>query len=146
MMYRDNTAYDFDLFTPKKREVVEIPVHKNKKRTKTFAVKQPMVVLSVVATLILIIAQLHCQLQLSETVDKISQTEKNIEILQSENTRLQTEINGKISFTNMEQSAKEMGMQKITAAQTEYIHLCDEDASEVVENNTGLLASVRDAF
>lgn len=146
MMYRDNTAYDFDLFTPKKREVVEIPVYKNKKRTKTFAVKQPMVVLSVVATLILIIAQLHCQLQLSETVDKISQTEKNIEILQSENTRLQTEINGKISFTNMEQSAKEMGMQKITAAQTEYIHLCDEDASEVVENNTGLLASVRDAF
>lgn len=145
-MYRDNTAYDFERFTPKKRAVVELPVRKAKNKPALFSLKQPMLVFSVVAVLVLIIAQLHCQLQLSETVDKISQTEKRIESLQSENTRLQTELNGKVSFDNMETSAKEMGMQKITAAQTEYINLCDEDVSEVVKNENGLLASVEDLF
>ncbi len=146
MMYRTNTAYDFDLFTDKKREVVELPVQKKKAKNKKALAIKPSVVLCAAAVLLLIIAQLHCQLQVSETVDKISRTEKNIEILQSENTRLQTELNGKISFTNMEQSAKEMGMQKITAAQTEYINLCDEDVSEVVKTKSGLLASVQDNF
>jgi len=148
MMYRDSTAYDFERFAPKKKEVIELPVER--RATKSSASVLPrgrlVTMVGVVIVLLLIIAQLHCLLQTSETSDQISQTQKNIEILKSENTRLQVELDGKVSFTNMEAAAKEMGMKKITVAQTEYINLCDEDTAEVVNQESGILASVQDLF
>ncbi len=155
MMYRDNTAYDFELFAPKKKEVVEIPVKpkvgistRRKAATRAHAGFRNRLVSigAVVTVLVLVVAQLHCQLQNSEVVDQIHQTEKSIETLQSENTRLQVELDAKVSFSNMERIAKEMGMQKMTVAQMEYINLCCEDKAEVVNGNGGLLAAVQDLF
>ena len=155
MMYRDNTAYDFELFTPKKK-VVELPVDRpakkrasvsGKKAAVSTAGRSRLVMVGIVAaTLLLIIAQLHCQLQNSEVVDQIYQTEKAIETLQSENTRLQVELDGKVSFSNMESTAKSMGMQKITVAQMEYVNLCTEDAMEVTQEEGGLLAMLGEWF
>ena len=154
MMYRDNTAYDFEMFSPKKK-VVELPVSaSSKKRTSSAkkTVAQPAKRSSVLAigavaiAFLLIIAQLHCQLKNSEVVDQIYQTEKAIETLQSENTRLQVEMDGKVSFSNMENTAKSMGMQKITVAQMEYVNLCTEDAVEVTNGQGGLLAMLGEWF
>jgi cell division protein FtsL len=157
-MYQNNTAYDFDLFAPKKTEVVEIPTN-NRQRQKSYkqktsssaktasvSAKTLVSVAAVVSVLLLVIAQLSCQLQNSEVVDKIHRTEQSIEVLQSENTRLQTELNGKISFTNMEEAARNMGMQKMTHSQTQYINLCNQDAVEMAEGNTGLLAAIGELF
>jgi cell division protein FtsL len=154
MMYRDNTAYDFEMFSPKKK-VVELPVSAPSKKRTSSAKKtaaQPAKRSSVLAigavaiAFLLIIAQLHCQLKNSEVVDQIYQTEKAIETLQSENTRLQVELDGKVSFSNMENTAKSMGMQKITVAQMEYVNLCTEDTIEVNEGNGGLLAMLGEWF
>ncbi len=156
MIYRDNTAYDFEMFAPKK-PVVELPDHPNAKKKRNSATsKKPvakassrssfvMVALVLVAFL-LIIAQLNCQLQNSEMTDKIAKAEKEIQTLQSENTRLQVEINGKISFSNMESTAKSMGMQKITVAQVEYVNLCTEDAVEVTDGESGFLTMFAEWF
>lgn len=158
MSYRDSTAYDFDLFAPKK--VVEIPDSPTAKKRKQSASRKKKgtqtgrkvlsgrltTVAAVAAVVVLIIAQLHCQLQNSEVVDQIYQTEKQIEVLQSENTRLQVELEGKVSFTNMEAIAKSKGMQKATVAQTKYVNLHTEDASEVVGEDEGLLAVLAEWF
>ena len=65
MMYRDNTAYDFEMFAPKKK-VVEIPDHKGKQKrgvsksklTGVSVNKGTLVAVgAVVATLLLIFAQ-----------------------------------------------------------------------------------------
>ncbi|MBR4868482.1 MAG: hypothetical protein IKU10_04940, partial [Clostridia bacterium] len=103
-------------------------------------------VAAVLAVLLLVVAQLQCQLQNSEMVCKIDQTKTEIRDLKSDNTRLQSELNEKVSFTNMEKAAKEMGMQKVTTAQTEYINLNAEDSVEVVEERGGLLAAVKGLF
>lgn len=158
MTYRDNTAYDFELFTSKK-EIVEIPAPKSAqhaaavrkgqaaRRKAGHTLKQRFVSAAAVsAVLLLVIAQLHCQLQNSEVVDQINQTEKAIETLQSEHTRLQVELEGKVSFTNMEKMAQETGMQKITVAQMQYVNLWNEDASEVVAEQSGLLAQFKELF
>ncbi len=155
MMYRDNTAYDFEMFTPKKK-VVELPESRPVKKRSSASLKktaaQPasrsrlLAVGAVVATLLLIVAQLHCQLKNSEVVDQIYQTEKSIETLQSENTRLQVALDGKVSFSNMESTAKSMGMQKITVAQMEYVNLCTEDTMEVTNDQGGLLAMLGEWF
>lgn len=166
MIYRDNTAYDFDLFTDKKQnesKVIEIPDRAPAKKTakghasarrnaKTKSAAAPAlrrrlaIAAAVAAVLLLVVAQLHCQLQNSETVAKISETKAHIETLQSEQTRLQVELNGKISFTNMEKAAKELGMQKVTVAQTQYVNLCTRDASELLTENNGFLAQLRNLF
>lgn len=152
MMYRDSTAYDFDLFAPKKKEVVEIPTqrknNKSRSRAKSKGLFQNRLVLvaAVVAVLLLIVAQLQCQLQVSEVVCQIDRTKTEIRDLKSDNTRLQAELNGKVSFTNMEKAAKEMGMQKMTIAQTEYINLNTEDTVELANANGGLLAAVNGLF
>ncbi len=156
MIYRDNTAYDFEMFAPKKT-VVELPDHPNAKKKRASATaKKPvakasarsnfvMVALVVVAFL-LIIAQINCQLQNSEMVDKIADEQTEIQKLQSENTRLQVEVNNKVSFSNMENTAKSMGMQKITVAQVEYVNLCTEDAVEVTDGENGFLTMLADWF
>ena len=95
MIYRDSTAYDFDLFTDnKKREVVEIPVAKpapkkaarTQPAARTFK-QRAVAVCAVAAVLLLVVAQLHCQLVNSETVDQIGRAQKKIETLESEQTR-----------------------------------------------------------
>lgn len=151
-MYRDNTAYDFEMFAPKKK-VVEIPVRESK-RNRSLSDKKAVSlnkgtlvsVCAVVAVLLLIFAQLHCQLKNSEVVDQIYQAEKTIETLQSENTRLQVELDGKVSFSNMEATAKSMGMQKATVAQTEYVNLCTEDTAEVTVQEEGIMAKLAEWF
>ena len=160
MIYRENTAYDFERFAPKSR-VVEIPdppqrkkqtvkkgqASSDKKAAAAASLRQSVTfIAAVAAVLLLVVAQLYCQLQNSEVVDAIGRTEKAIETLQSENTRLQVELEGKVSFTNMEEIAKSKGMQKMTVAQTEYINLCQEDTVEVIDGQTGLLAAIRDWF
>ena len=154
MMYRDSTAYDFELFAPKKKEVVEIPVStrrkstgaKSRKKSATLAKNRLVLVAAVVTVLLLMVAQLHCQLVNSEVVCEIDRTKTEIRNLKSDNTRLQSELSGVISFTNMEKAAKEMGMQKMTVAQTEYINLNTEDSVEVIGNEGGLKAAVQGLF
>ena len=153
MIYRDSTAYDFEMFSPKKN-LVEIPdvPQSTKRKPASKAENKPaargltFAVCSIALVVLLVIAQLHCQLQNSEVVDQIYQTEKAIETLQSENTRMQVELNGKVSFSNMESTAKSMGMQKITVAQMEYVNLCTEDTIEVTEETGGLLAMLGEWF
>ena len=96
--------------------------------------------------LLLVVAQLHCQLQNSEVVCEIDRTKTEIRDLKSDNTRLQSELNGKVSFTNMEKAAKEMGMQKMTIAQTEYINLNTTDSVELADGDGGLLAAMQGLF
>ncbi len=154
MIYRDSTAYDFDLFTDnKKREVVEIPVAKpapkkaarTQPAARTFK-QRAVAVCAVAAVLLLVVAQLHCQLVNSETVDQIGRAQKKIETLESEQTRLQVELEEKISFTNMETTAKQLGMQKMSAAQTQYVNLHRQDESEVLSGQGGLTAQIWDLF
>ncbi|MBR6547912.1 MAG: hypothetical protein IKT68_00055 [Clostridia bacterium] len=145
-MYRDSTAYDFERFAPKKKEVVELSVERRATKSATSSRGWLVTAVGVIVVLLLVAAQLNCLLQTSETSDEITQIKKNIEVLKSENTRMQVELEGKVSFTNMETAAKEMGMKKITVAQTEYINLCDQDASEVTDQENGALAAVQELF
>ncbi len=150
----DSTAYDFDLFTEKeKREVVEIPTRPargGRRSRKAAARRSGRSVLAIAAAvsvfLLLMVAQLHCQLQTSEVVAQINATEREIEALKSDNVRLQVELERKVSFENMEQSARAMGMQKISAAQREYVQLHGEDAVEMPEQDKDLIIRLQELF
>lgn len=148
MNYYYNDAYDFSLFEEKKNApVVDIPQNEKAKKNNqhkksnlnTKAVARPalgfkkiMAVASVSAlVLLLFFFQINGNVKATETTDQISKTEKQIEQLKSEQIRLQMELDGKVSYENIEKAAEEAGMQKPTAMQMRYINIYDTDTAEV---------------
>ena len=148
MNYYYNDAYDFALFEEKKTApVVDIPQNEKAKRNvqqkqsnshKKAAVhpalgfKKIATIASVSAlVLLLFFFQIDGNVKATETTDQISKTEKQIEQMKSEQIRLQMELDGKVSYENIEKAAEEAGMQKPTAMQMRYINIYDTDTAEI---------------
>ncbi len=152
--FYDNTAYDFEKFAPKREaaEIVNLPEQKSsprKHRSTDHAAalkKKLSAALGVAVILMLVFMQIHCQIQNTEVTEKIYQTKEKINVLKSEETRLSVELEGKVSFNNMEKMAGERGMQKATTIQTKYISLCDEDSVEISENNKNVFEKIASLF
>lgn len=127
-----NLAYDLSLFEtkPKKAQpilnVVKEP--KYQRRDRMMAVR----VVSTVAVIVAIICvMLYSRAQLTELTDRIGTYNTEYQNLVSERTRLNAEIEGKVSLRSVEESAKLMGLDKMQAYQVEYV-VVDEDEEGVV--------------
>lgn len=148
MNYLYNDAYDFSLFEDKKKApVVKIPENEkvkkeNLKRATSIAkganarpalgFKKTATIISVGAiVLLLFFFQINGNVKATETTDQITNTEKQIELMKSEQVRLQMELDGRVSYENMEKAAEEAGMQKPTAMQMRYINIYDTDTAEI---------------
>lgn len=85
----------------------------------------------------IIILMITCNLCLRERIcnldAQISKTEAIITENDSELTLLQFEFEKLISYSNLEEDAKRLGMDKKTKAQVHYIHRKVEDSGEIVK-------------
>ncbi len=148
MNYIYTDAYDFSLFEDKKKApVVKIPenekVKKDNRRKQNVAVthtsvrpalgfKKTITIISVgILVLMLFFFQIDGNVKATETTDQITKTEKQIEHMKSEQVRLQMELDGKVSYENIEKAAEEAGMQKPTATQMRYINIYDTDTAVI---------------
>ncbi len=148
MNYYYNDAYDFSLFEDKKKaSVVDIPQNEKAKKNNqskqntvnTKNVPRPALGFKKMATIIsvgalvllLFFFQINGNVKATETTDQISKTEKQIEQMKSEQVRLQMELDGKVSYENIEKAAEEAGMQKPVASQMRYINIYDTDTTEI---------------
>ncbi len=134
--YNDSLAYDFNMFMPreKKEEYSNIvPLPKNAARPKAKAAARRMsvsafAVMTAVFMLAALCGNIFLRLQLNEVNSKINETKTKIEELDSEKTSLEVEFERRISYSNIELEATEMGMQKKDKSQVKYIR--------INENNT----------
>lgn len=133
--YVETTAYDFDLFTPKKRKDIKnenIKNFKNKRNRKKVSKTNSLVVLikrnffltiiSVIA-LLSIIGGLYFRAEINKISVEISRTENAITEKESELKALETELNNLYSYKNIEDKAKEIGMEKVKKHQVHYIDI-----------------------
>ena len=152
--YFDSTAYDFERFAPERQEAEIITVPENKKAPRHKSNTSPAeklkhrlsAAVGAVVIMLLVMMQMQCQIQSSEVTEKIYQTKETISTLKSEQTRLNVEIENKVSFYNIEKIASERGMQKANNMQTKYINLCDEDVTEVTENAESIFEKIASWF
>lgn len=148
--FYDNAAYDFEKFATKKNEakVIRLPENRNRHRSsESLKLKAKLKIGAVVAVVLtLIVIQIHGQIKNSEVCAKINSTNEQITALEQEESRLNVELNTIVSFNNIENVAKEKGMQKATGAQTGYINICDEDSVEVAEDNKNIFEKIADLF
>ena len=113
-------------------EIVKVP--------KVKPVSKPMSPVKVLLFLMVIIglsfSVMYSRAQLNEMGSKVNSATKELEILKSENIRLQTELEEKISLKNVEEYATvELGMEKMDASQVEYVTLTSGNQVEITEES-----------
>ncbi len=150
--YNDSLAYDFEMFMPRKAEepvrkdnIVKLPRTKQQQRAKKRAVKRVSASAFAVMTTVFVLAamcgNIFLRLQINEVNSKINDVKAEINVLESQKTGLEVELERVISYSNIELEAAELGMQKMDKSQVKYIRVNDKntaitnDGKTAVENN-----------
>lgn len=126
--YTSVTAYDYSLFTarestarplPKKQPVIKMPRRKTAPRYSVSGVFSILMV--AVFILSMICAEIYLRAEITSVRAQTVSVEKEIKELDSRETALQIQLEQKISYSNLEEQAKALGMQKPRRDQIVYL-------------------------
>ena len=131
-------AYEMSLFEPKQAKIVELKPNKKqikaqKRRAKVQKILNTVVAAVVSAVVIGVVGiTLTSRAQLNEMNSLINEKQSELQTLQEEYKRLESDLAAKTSAKAVEDYAvNELGMQKIEAHQIQYITVEDSDKVEV---------------
>ncbi len=129
--YNDSFAYDYEMFMPKEREktteIIDYPYKKESlKRKKANAranwLSENLFKIGASLTVFAIaIAYIYLNAEIDRVQSEINDVKAAIVEYESEQTRLEVEINRKYSYQNLEEAAAELGMQQPEKSQVMYI-------------------------
>ena len=98
-----------------------------------------------VSVLFLLCCFIYAKVEVNEVYNDIALEKKNIELLKSENVRLQSEVEAKMSMKNIEDYAENvLGLERLEKSQTVYMEVQSDSVIEVVEEETSLFVIIRD--
>lgn len=87
------------------------------------------------------------KVETSKIYRQISSAEQNLESVQSENVRLQSELEGKMTLKNVEEYAVEvLGLQKLNNTQIEYVETQTDDVVVIPEEEKNIFVKIKDEF
>lgn len=141
--YNDSLAYDFEMFMPKKAETVRekdniivMPkkaVRSKQRRHSAARSLSPsvLVIMGVFFVLAGLCGNIALRLEINEVNDKINDTKKAIAELDSEKTVLEVELQRRISYSNLELEAVQLGMKKPSKDDVTYIKVNDKNAAKM---------------
>ncbi len=145
--YNESLAYDFEMFMPKtntapkkKDNIVVMPkaAAKAKKRS-VAATKSLSAPVSLLMCAIVVLAGLcgniALRLKINEVSDEINTVKSEIAELDSEKVCLEVEMQRRISYSNLELQAVELGMKKPDKENVTYIRVNDKNAAKTVDGN-----------
>lgn len=98
--------------------------------------------------MVVVIAIIVGQVQLTELNSKISVAQDDLSIKQSINTQMEMDVNAALSTKVVEDYAQNtLGMSKATNAQKEFVNLSEGDKAEVIQEVKGnIFQSIAQAF
>ena len=141
--YNDSLAYDFEMFAPKTAErsksrdnIVVMPDRASKKRTRsaTKAVSAPaMLIMTTVIILAGLCGNIALRLQINEVNSQINNVRAQIAEVDSEKTELEMEMQRRISYSNLELEAVQLGMKKPEKENVVYIRVNDKNAAQTAD-------------
>ena len=136
--YNDSLAYDFNRFMPRekshenKENIVKLSTPKVRQRKKKAARKLSVTsfaVLSATIVLAALFGNIFLRLQVNEVNAQINDVKAQINEIDSERTSLEMEFERKVSFSNIELEATQLGMQKKDKSQVKYIRVNDKNTA-----------------
>lgn len=145
--YNDSLAYDFEMFMPhtavkeKPDNIVRLPQTSTKQRAKRRAANKAVSVsaFAVLASVLMLAAlcgNIFLRLQINEVDSKINSIKSEINTLESEKTSLEVKYERIVSYSNIEEEAKNLGMRKMEKSQVKYIHVNDKDTATTKNGKT----------
>ncbi len=146
--YVESTAYDFDLFTEKKKPADNVvDFNKAKKNAQSAKSKQSLkshsshkVNMRTVSTVMVCLlflglfgVNIYLRGEINEVSNEITQIEHQIAEKESEYTALEVKFENRASYKNLEVAAADLGMQKAQKYQVNYIVTEDENRSQEID-------------
>ncbi len=142
--YNDSLAYDFELFMPKPKEeretatVIKMPREKTRKASAKARGR-----VSGMATVILLIAfmvavvcvNIALRVEISEVNSDIIDAKSELAAVSGEQTRLSVELERMVSYGNLEEAARSLGMKKTDKNQIVYIKINEADKAVDADGN-----------
>ena len=134
--YNDTLAYDFEMFMehPKKEKpdnIVKMKVSsKRKERAKP---KSILIFVALGAVLLYCCLGIKMRVTANEINAEISSVQNQIRELKAEKTRLEMQMEQIISYENISEKAKELGMTKAKSSQIKYIRT--ETKNKAIDKN-----------
>ena len=137
-MERQNVAYDLSMYEallePK-------PQKETKQQTKTvkiknkYAFKNFVNILSIAVIVSLVVGVIYTNAAITQTTNKIAQTQNAITELESEKAYLEFTLESRMSLDEIESYAVNvLGMVKMDSSQVEYVEIESENKTEVGED------------
>ncbi len=145
--YNDSLAYDFELFMPKEKKaepakIVKMPERKIRK-TRAKAKKRVSAVASVIMLIAFMVgivcANIALRVEITEVNSDIIEAKANYAAVSGEETRLNVEFERMVSYGNLEEAAKELGMKKTDKSQIVYIKV--NDTNKAIDSNGNILTA-----
>lgn len=139
--YNDSLAYDFEMFAPKTAEkkqtrdnIVVMPKQAaNNKKRKAAATKKLSAPMAAIMLTVFLLAgfcgNIALRLEINEVNSQINDMRSAIAELDSEKTSLEVEMQRRISYSNLELEAIQLGMQKPEKENVVYIRVNDKNAA-----------------
>lgn len=144
MAKMNNLAYDYSVYepTPKREPEKRIQV---KKTTKVKTISASKSLITAIAALFLFCSILYGKVEMSRLYNESADSRNQLALLNSENVRMQTAIEGKTALKNVEIYAEEvLGLQKLDKAQIQYVELQKDNIIEVVEKkNQNIFVAIK---
>ena len=141
--YNDSLAYDFEMFAPKtagrsksRDNIVVMPDRDAKKRTRSAAkiVSAPaMLIMTAVIVLAGLCGNIALRLKINEVNSQINDVRTQIAEVDSEKTELQMEMQRRISYSNLELEAVQLGMKKPEKENVVYIRVNDKNVAQTAD-------------
>lgn len=136
--YNDSFAYDYTIFAPaekKRAEIHKYPGESVKKNAARHAatVERTRLIRNLIVSAMVVAAvcsSLFLRAEISSIKRDINSVDKQIAEYESEAVRLSVEMERKISVSNLEEAAIELGMQKCEKSQITYIITNGNDTAE----------------
>lgn len=144
--YNDSFAYNYEIFAPsvkKKAEIHDYPGKGSKNKAKAASaskINMTLVRNIVISAMVVaaVCSSLFLRAEISSLGKEINSVNKEITELESELVRMSVEMERKVSVTNLEAAAIELGMQKCEKSQVTYIQTNNTDTAE---NENGQLTA-----
>lgn len=143
--YEDGLAYDFSMFAPaekaaptKKGKIIDIPEDQKQRayRRKRAASGLSGKITAILATVFIIATlsgNIFLRSQITETEHEISKMETEIIRLESKLDSINFEKEQKLSYSNLEEAAKALGMRKLSKNQVVYLRINEDNKAVLGE-------------
>ncbi|MGN0610106.1 MAG: hypothetical protein ACI4J6_12930 [Oscillospiraceae bacterium] len=148
-MSKGSLAYDLSKYenaAPKltSDEKAKIKVRKAKPEA---AGSAPRIIVLALAAGLLLGLVIYGKVENAAIHSEISAETKRVDILRSENVRMQTEIESKSALKSVEEYAVNvLGMQKLDKSQIEYLSLENGNVVDIPDNSDNLFVRIKHAF